>query len=297
MMTLRTVLATLLMVVIPLAAASAAAPPSDGEPNAKPRLILDLPSMQPGTTGWIGVHFVIRPGWHIYWNGINDTGFEPKVTWTLPEGYTIGELKWPAPKRYIAPGNILDHVYEDRVTLLALITVPATAKPGDMVEIKAAAEWLVCDEVCIPEEATISTRLTIGSSPEPGPDTALFQAAMARMPKPAPQTPGSGISIALEPSAKGAIATIKVKGARVLRFFPNRDGSDLENAIEDGEAEGAEMKVRLERPTPSPGKPAKRVTLNGVVEAVLADDSVSIWAVGPLTAPDVAEDAGTKPKP
>jgi hypothetical protein len=87
------------------------------ENHATPEIILEDDAIAPGGTTWIGVRFKIENGWHLYWNGRNDSGSPPSFAGELPAGYTLGEWLWPAPKRHIAPGDILDHIYEDSVLL------------------------------------------------------------------------------------------------------------------------------------------------------------------------------------
>ena len=151
--------------------------------QAQPTLIAEHSSIAPGSTVRIAVDFAINPGWHLYWPGRNDTGFEPQVEWELPEGWTIGDLHWPAPVRYVSPGDILDHIYEDRLTLIADLTAPADAT--DSVDIAAELSWLVCKDVCIPEDARVSMSLAVSESSQPTQSTAhtsAFAAAESRWP-------------------------------------------------------------------------------------------------------------------
>ena len=38
---------------------------------------------------------------------------------------------------------------------------PASARPGDTVTIKAAASFLVCEEICVPEDAVLTLSLPV----------------------------------------------------------------------------------------------------------------------------------------
>ncbi|MEO1318875.1 MAG: protein-disulfide reductase DsbD domain-containing protein, partial [Pseudomonadota bacterium] len=67
-------------------------------------LIAEQDTVRPGQTLLLGLHFELEDGWHIYWDGFNDTGFPPMVEWSLPEGVSVGPMLWPAPERYISPG-------------------------------------------------------------------------------------------------------------------------------------------------------------------------------------------------
>ena len=50
----------------------------------------------------------------------------------------------------------MDYGYEGTPWLLTSLTAPADAAPGPST-IKAHASWLVCQQICIPEEATLSS--------------------------------------------------------------------------------------------------------------------------------------------
>ena len=37
-------------------------------------------------------------GWHSYWKNPGDTGIPTEIDWQMPEGFHVGELRWPTPK-------------------------------------------------------------------------------------------------------------------------------------------------------------------------------------------------------
>ena len=140
-------------------------------------------ALTPGDTLILGVSFTIEKDWHLYGNAANDTGYPIHVTPKLPPGYVALDLLWPAPKRHISPGDILDHVYEERVTLLLPVVVPADARIGDRVELKAHLDWLVCRDLCLPESADVAVRLPVRAIAAPNMAAApLFAETRARLP-------------------------------------------------------------------------------------------------------------------
>ena len=76
-------------------------------PFVEATLWVDHAAVMPGQVFWVGVTFRIRPEWHMYWPGINDTGMAPSFDWHLPDGWQIGRARWPAPKRHV--GSAPDH--------------------------------------------------------------------------------------------------------------------------------------------------------------------------------------------
>jgi thiol:disulfide interchange protein DsbD len=110
------------------------------------------------------------------------------------------------------------------VLLPVTLTVPATAQPGDSFPVVAEATWLVCAEVCIPEEGRFTLTLPVGPRAVPSFTGApLFEAASARMARPAPWTARAGTT--------GRRASLTLSGpglapalVRDAFFFPHQTG-------------------------------------------------------------------------
>ncbi len=129
-------------------------------------LISDQSAVIPGSQVWVGVHFQLEPGWHIYWMNPGDAGQPPNVQWALPAGWTAGAIQWPAPERLTNPAGV-DYGYNGEVTLLSKVKVPATAKSGPA-DLNADLHWLVCKEQCVPQKG--QAKLTLHVAPKAAPD-------------------------------------------------------------------------------------------------------------------------------
>lgn len=99
----------------------------------------------------------IAPEWHTYWVNPGDSGAAPRVTWTMPEGFSAGDLQWPTPHR-IPYADLMNFGYEGSVTLLQQIAIPPTLPEGP-VTLNAEMEILVCKDICIPEIKSLSLTL------------------------------------------------------------------------------------------------------------------------------------------
>jgi thiol:disulfide interchange protein len=124
------------------------------------RLVSDARSVEAGGTITVGIHQRIKPRWHTYWQNPGDAGTATSIAWTLPEGAKAGEILWPAPKRILI-GPVANYGYEDEVTLLTKIELPKNLRAGDSVPIRAVVDWLVCEEICIPEQVTLELSLPV----------------------------------------------------------------------------------------------------------------------------------------
>ena len=71
-----------------------------GPGHAFTRLIAETTMLSPGETCTLGVAFDIEPGWHLFWNGTNDTGYPISVSLDLPPRLPRGRApvaRSPAP--------------------------------------------------------------------------------------------------------------------------------------------------------------------------------------------------------
>ena len=123
-------------------------------------LIAEVESVQPGQPFWVGIHQTITPGWHTYWRTPGDSGAATQLHWRLPEGFSASEIHWPFPER-IPYGPLVNFGYHDEVLLLVQLTPPDNVA-GEVI-LTAKAQWLVCEEICIPEDADLSLTLPVVS--------------------------------------------------------------------------------------------------------------------------------------
>ncbi|NRA58802.1 MAG: hypothetical protein HRU13_11875 [Phycisphaerales bacterium] len=209
-------------------------------------LIAEQDTVRPGQTLLLGLHFELEDGWHIYWDGFNDTGFPPMVEWSLPEGVSVGPMLWPAPERFISLGNILDHVYEGRPTILVPITIDPSVPAGERLEIRGEVEWLVCNDICLPGFGPISIDLQVaagqaGTPAQLAPDSRIGLAA-ASLPQPVRSLEQvEGLSLRWSDD----VIAVQVDGAESLAFFPAQDSVSLVSVIGDASSDGETMTLRI----------------------------------------------------
>jgi thiol:disulfide interchange protein DsbD len=155
--------------------------------HARASLLLSAESVRPGDTIWAALKLELDPGWHTYWRNPGDSGLPGSITWTLPDGLTAGEMSWPTPHR-IPYGPLMNFGYDNLVVLPVPITIADTVTRKQALTIDAAANWLVCAEICIPDEG--SFRVTLNVDPaaptRPSADAAEIDATLNALPKPAP---------------------------------------------------------------------------------------------------------------
>ena len=129
-------------------------------PQVQAQLVASVERVQPGAEIYLGVNQKIIPHWHTYWINPGDSGNATTIEWGLPEGATVSDIIWPAPSRF-SMGPITNYAYENDVTLLSKIKIPADAKPGEQFTAQALVDWLVCEEECIPQTVELALSLPI----------------------------------------------------------------------------------------------------------------------------------------
>lgn len=139
----------LLCAVLSTGARAAAAAESVEAPHVTVSLVADADAVRPGEPFDAGIRFALEDGWHVYWSNPGDSGLAPSVRWTLPEGTAAGAIVWPHPEK-IAVGPLANYGYAKEVLLPVRITPSAALQPGDVLNLAARVDWLVCQEDCIP---------------------------------------------------------------------------------------------------------------------------------------------------
>ena len=137
-------------------------------------LVTDTDAMQPGKPFRIGLRLRMADGWHTYWKNPGDAGTPPDLT---IQGATQSPIDWPTPSR-VAEGPVMTYAYTGEL----LLPVTVTAAAGT---IKAHADWLVCKDICIPEEGDFSLTLPVGT-PAPSAQAVLFAAHDRAVPRASP---------------------------------------------------------------------------------------------------------------
>jgi DsbC/DsbD-like thiol-disulfide interchange protein len=157
-------------------------------PHGSLELIAENQWIAIGHPFYLGLHFQLERGWHIYWVNPGDSGEPPRVTWQLPPGLSPGVIEWPAPRR-LGTSSIVDFGYEDAVTLIVPVHAEISLAALPLARLGAEIKVLVCREMCIPGRTQLSLTLPIKSRP-PAPDVRtreLFAAARKDLPRSAPQ--------------------------------------------------------------------------------------------------------------
>lgn len=132
-------------------------------PNMTVELVSELRGIKPGGKQYLALRMKPAPDWHVYWKYHGDSGTPPKVKWQQSNSLKIGEIEWPAPRR-IKIGHLANYGYEREVFLLMPMTASTDLKPGEKIEVRGKADWLVCQEECVPGSAPLAIDFIVSES-------------------------------------------------------------------------------------------------------------------------------------
>ena len=234
--------------------------------QVKASLVADVTSVQPGQPFTVALRLEHTPHWHTYW--INPgTGLITTLAWTLPEGVTASDILWPAPKALKdRSGTIVGNGYEGDLLLPVTITPPATLAPGSKLTLKVSAEWLMCEDSCMPGSADLQLSLPVTA--ETAAPHATFGPRIATV---LAQLPRADAAWTPSATRAGNTITLTVKaaqsGAHVpagLRFFAddNLVAYELPQTVASDGAGGFVLTLPV-----SPDGPADATQLVGVLTA------------------------------
>lgn len=151
----------LVTVLMGMACASAQTP----APDVKVSVLSDHAEVASGESFVIGVLLELPDGWHVYWKNPGDAGLATSVAWRLPDGFTVSDLMWPVPRRFVQAGDIEGFGYEGQVMLMARVKPLAGFRGAARIE--ADVRWLACKDVCVPGKAHGLADVQVGPSSRP----------------------------------------------------------------------------------------------------------------------------------
>lgn len=206
-------------VALLLASLTAAPASAQAEPELSVAVRSERASASPGASVELQIELRLPDGWHLYHPVLLDTGLPTELSFEVPTGAHIENLRFPEPE--LGEAGIDQYLAIPNPTfVLATLRVDADAKPDRTATILVRAKGLACKEACLPVKA--DARFSIAVSAKLGeviPSHApLFKQARETLPAPlaeADYLKGSSVRVepaSIEPGQKGEfVATFKVQ--------------------------------------------------------------------------------------
>ena len=127
--------------------------------HSKLRIISSVDSIKNQKEIFIGLHFVLKPGWKIYWLYPGDSGAPPKILFNKLKGAKFSRTYWPFPSQLIENTNLVTRVYYKEVVIPISLKLDKTKTS---VEILANVSYQICKDICIPVETSFSLNIPEG---------------------------------------------------------------------------------------------------------------------------------------
>lgn len=247
----------------------------EGEAKQKPglqkiQLVTDIGAVTPGEPFTVALVIDPLPGHHTYWRGPGIVGVATTFNWTLPDGFSAGEVAWPPPQKVLMAG-ITAYGYRDRQMLLTTVTPPDSIS-GDEVTLSARIAWMACATSCNPGVDDFTLTLPVQRKDAPAAKdndlSEAFAAIRRTVPVPVPATwkidlrYGAPDRIELDLAVPG----LSVAAAKSVSFFcyDMQVDSDESQRVEIL-AEGDITKLRLHLVRPAEVAPQSPTHFAGVL--------------------------------
>ncbi|WP_284126080.1 protein-disulfide reductase DsbD family protein [Parerythrobacter aestuarii] len=150
------------------------------EQNIRASLVVEGP-VAPGGETTLAIRFSpVSPAWHGYWKNPGDAGLPMQLEWTLPEGVSVGEPRYPVPQTLVIDG-LMNHIFEGDYAVLLPLRLDKSYAGGPVLQVGLEAFYLACtDEICVPQDATMQVNAPVGAgSAAPSADFTRWRSALA----------------------------------------------------------------------------------------------------------------------
>ena len=127
--------------------------------HAKASLITNLQSSSQESF-YVGVRLQMQDGWHTYWENPGDSGSPFSATWTTDAGVIIENVSWPTPQTIPYP-PLMTYGYEGDIVFPFQVF---RSLDTELTEISLDFDFLICADICVPEQAKLTLDLTSASS-------------------------------------------------------------------------------------------------------------------------------------
>lgn len=160
-----------------------------------------------------------QKGWHTYWKNPGDAGTPTEFSFKINGNPTkLKSYPWPLPQRYIEAGDILAYGYQEIQHWYFLL-------PSDFLqkELEIHAKWLVCKDICIPEEQTILLNLAQSKTSGHLTDEQIIIDAFKNLPELSTHSEGVEVSLLKVPGEDQFLLFYQLQNVKGLEFWEHKN--------------------------------------------------------------------------
>ena len=179
-------------------------------------LVSDYNTVKPGQDFTVLLRMRFDENWYTYWQNPGDSGEPVMLRWELPAGFSAGDIQWPVPHvKWVGP--IASYALEGETFLPVKITVDETVQTEVPLTLRARTFFLVCYDVCVPEQGELSLPLAIGESKIDPLGSDMVATALSKI----PQKTNAKAAIRKESDQLVFEIADLPKGFEAVEIFPN----------------------------------------------------------------------------
>jgi len=149
----------------------------------------------------VAMRLVLAPGWKTYWRAPGEAGIPPRFDWSGSTNLAAVTFHWPKPVMFDLSG-MRTFGYQESLVLPIEITAQ---DPGAPIQLKAAVEIGVCDNICVPMSLSLTGRIVPGGAAVPE-----IQSALDNQPEAARAAGLSAAECEAEPISDGMRLTARL---------------------------------------------------------------------------------------
>ena len=188
-----------------------------------------IQSFKAGSDEYLALNFENFPKWHTYWKNPGDAGLAIKNVFTVDsKEIKLDEIQWPAPRRFIEPGDLWAYGYEGSYSLFYKLNKADFNKyNGKTIELKST--WLVCKHICVPGQVIAQFKLSPGqittTTPDllPLVDTTVLNERLNAIPKSMPIPAYLDIKLSKGKTPDTLVLNYKVSNTTELSSFKDHN--------------------------------------------------------------------------
>ena len=194
--------------------------------HAKASLITNLQSSSQESF-YVGVRLQMQDGWHTYWENPGDSGSPFNATWTTDAGVIIENVSWPTPQTIPYP-PLMTYGYEGDIVFPFQVF---RSLDTELTEISLDFDFLICADICVPEQAKLTLDLTSASSSD------LLDQAIDNLPTKLVKTKstisGDELKVVFQSPKEFSTAYIFPREGNLFAYTPNQEITPIdENTFE-----------------------------------------------------------------
>lgn len=108
--------------------------------------------IKPGGKFLLAVYLDIVGDYRISWTNPGDLGRETKVKFSVPPGFKVGPVQFPAPQRFERADGAVSYGYEGDTAIFAEVQAPGRLSSSKVYRFDVKADWAACKKECATEE-------------------------------------------------------------------------------------------------------------------------------------------------